>query len=166
MDKRLVSTQAFVVTVWIFGYGSLVWRPAMPYAERRPGYIHGWTRRFWQGSPDHRGVPGDPGRVVTLVREAEARCWGMAYRIEAHHFPEVLDELDYREKAGYERHREPVYFPDGSVEALVVGAPRAVAEMIALCHEGPPAAAVDEVIQQEVSPAPEIPPGFGQKPTR
>lgn len=89
--------------VWIFGYGSLVWRPAFAFSERSPAYVEDFARRFWQGSTDHRGVPGAPGRVVTLVPEPGARCWGMAYRVEAEVAEEVLAALDHREKGGYAR---------------------------------------------------------------
>ena len=88
---------------WIFGYGSLVWRPAFPFAERHDAYLDGWARRFWQGSTDHRGVPGAPGRVVTLVREPQARTWGSVYRVAPDRLEEVLARLDHREKGGYER---------------------------------------------------------------
>jgi len=87
--------------LWIFGYGSLVWRPDFPFVDRRPAWIEGWIRRFWQGSTDHRGVPGAPGRVVTLLPEARAVCWGMAYRIGAADAAGVMAHLDYREKGGY-----------------------------------------------------------------
>lgn len=89
--------------MWVFGYGSLVWRPDFPFVEQVPGFIEGYARRFWQGSPDHRGVPDQPGRVVTLVPTPNAKCWGMAYRIEGEAKAEVLAHLDHREQPGYTR---------------------------------------------------------------
>jgi len=97
---------------WIFGYGSLVWRPDFPFAERRIARIEGWARRFWQGSTDHRGVPGAPGRVVTLAREADSVCWGVAYRIAAAETDAVFAHLDYREKGGYALERVRLLFGD------------------------------------------------------
>ncbi|GAB4560070.1 MAG: gamma-glutamylcyclotransferase [Haliangiales bacterium] len=89
--------------LWIFGYGSLVWRPAFPYCERRFGYIRGYLRRFWQESTDHRGTPEAPGRVATLLPRADAICWGTAYQVEPDRADEVLARLDHREQQGYER---------------------------------------------------------------
>jgi glutathione-specific gamma-glutamylcyclotransferase len=100
--------------LWIFGYGSLLWRPAFPYAERRGCWISGFARRFWQGSTDHRGVPGAPGRVVTLEHAAETRCFGAAYRIGESDKDAVLANLDHRERGGYERLQLPLSFGDGT----------------------------------------------------
>jgi cation transport regulator ChaC len=91
--------------LWVFGYGSLVWRPAFAFEARRPAVVRGFTRRFWQGSTDHRGVPEAPGRVVTLVAEPGARCWGVAYRVAAERAEAVMAALDHRESGGYERRR-------------------------------------------------------------
>jgi cation transport regulator ChaC len=100
--------------VWVFGYGSLVWRPAFAYRERRPAVVEGYVRRFWQGSTDHRGIPGAPGRVVTLVDEPGGRCHGMAYRIAVEQREAVLGGLDHRERGGYERESVNLDFGGGT----------------------------------------------------
>ena len=106
--------------VWIFGYGSLVWRPAFAFTDRRTAWIGGFARRFWQGSTDHRGVPGSPGRVVTLLPEPSTRCFGVAYRVPDCDSEGVLANLDHRERGGYERHAVDLHFCDGTGTAGLV----------------------------------------------
>lgn len=103
-------------TVWLFGYGSLIFKADFPFLERRPATIEHWTRRFWQGSHDHRGTASAPGRVATLIPEPDAVCAGMAYLIT----PEVFAHLDHREKNGYLRLAIDIRFDDAPpVEGLV-----------------------------------------------
>ncbi len=102
--------------VWLFGYGSLIWRADFPYRARRRAAVHGFSRRFWQGSHDHRGTPDAPGRVVTLIREPGAVCVGMAYRIDTATFA----PLDHREKNGYVRVRLPIELEGDDGVATVV----------------------------------------------
>ena len=102
--------------VWLFGYGSLIFKPDFPYIDRRPARIHGWTRRFWQGSHDHRGTQTAPGRVVTLIERADATCAGMAYLIT----PQVFAHLDHREKNGYLRLPIDIEFNDGTSQLGLV----------------------------------------------
>ncbi|RCV91549.1 gamma-glutamylcyclotransferase [Billgrantia montanilacus] len=102
--------------LWLFGYGSLIWKAEFAYHERRPARIEGWARRFWQGSHDHRGTPKSPGRVVTLVESPGTTCQGMAYRIDA----DTLGPLDIREKNGYLRERVILHFAEGDhAEGLI-----------------------------------------------
>ena len=91
-------------SIWVFGYGSLIWRPDIPHSKAQPALLEGWSRRFWQGSHDHRGLPHAPGRVVTLIEEADAVCCGMAYLVERDAATAVFENLDHREKNGYRRH--------------------------------------------------------------
>ena len=100
--------------VWLFGYGSLIWRVDFPHRARLRAVLRGFSRRFWQGSHDHRGTPSAPGRVVTLTPEPGAECVGMAYRIDAATFA----PLDHREKNGYVRVRLPVEIEGDEVEAV------------------------------------------------
>jgi cation transport regulator ChaC len=100
---------------WVFGYGSLMWRQDFPYLDARGAHIAGWTRRFWQGSHDHRGVKTDPGRVVTLIETPGERCYGRAFLIE----PNVFEHLDHREKNGYERHTVDTFFDDAQTSGVV-----------------------------------------------
>jgi cation transport protein ChaC len=102
------------VNVWLFGYGSLIWRPDIEFVESRAARIRGWARRFWQGSHDHRGMPDAPGRVVTLVREDGAFCDGRAYLVDQRTAEETFARLDHREKNGYQRHQVALHFGEES----------------------------------------------------
>lgn len=106
--------------MWLFGYGSLVWRPNFNFEDRAEGFIRGYARRFWQGSPDHRGVPEAPGRVVTLISDPPGECWGVAYRLESREADRILAAVDHRERAGYVRTQLPVHLRRGETETAVV----------------------------------------------
>ena len=114
--NRLRSRHDEQAQIWLFGYGSLIYKVDFPYIERRPASIRHWARRFWQGSHDHRGTPEAPGRVVTLVSQPDAVCIGMAYLIT----PAVFTQLDLREKNGYLRLTTEIDLGEGEqAEGLV-----------------------------------------------
>ncbi|KAK0633395.1 ChaC-like protein [Immersiella caudata] len=116
---------------WLFGYGSLIWKPPPHFDRRIPGFVTGYVRRFWQASQDHRGTPEAPGRVVTLIERsyweqlkdhhdsAPERVWGVAYRIIPGRVAEVKDYLDIREINGYTIHYTP-FHPATGVDLAIL----------------------------------------------
>ena len=110
--------------LWLFGYGSIIWKVDFPFVEKKTGHIRHWSRRFWQGSTDHRGLPHAPGRVVTLIDTPGSVCGGVAFKLAAETLDETLALLDYREKGGYQRINLPIYFDDGVVDGITYCADR------------------------------------------
>jgi cation transport regulator ChaC len=104
--------------VWIFGYGSLIWRVDFDHVEAQTASIRHWSRRFWQGSTDHRGVPGAPGRVVTLVASPTSVCTGRAYKLPKEYAGDILQQLDHRERGGYIRLSLPIDLAHRTVQGI------------------------------------------------
>ncbi|MEQ8701351.1 MAG: gamma-glutamylcyclotransferase [Bauldia litoralis] len=67
--------------VWVFAYGSLMWRPCFEAAERRTGTIAGYRRSFCFWTMVSRGTPDRPGLGLGLEEAAAARCHGVVYRL-------------------------------------------------------------------------------------
>lgn len=111
-------------SLWIFGYGSLVWKPDFKYKRSKVGYIQGYKRRFWHGDNFHRGNDELPGRVVTLIEDDDETTWGVAFEVTGSQVEESLKYLNVREMVcgGYMT-KMVDFFPEGddqpAVQALV-----------------------------------------------
>ncbi|GAA0143289.1 hypothetical protein LIER_04010 [Lithospermum erythrorhizon] len=87
------------MALWVFGYGSLIWKAGFKYDDRVIGFIKGYRRVFYQGSTDHRGTPEYPGRTVTLEPAPGEICWGVAYKTTEKEDQEIaITYLEVREK--------------------------------------------------------------------
>ncbi len=67
--------------LWLFGYGSLMWNPAMHYAESRVGVVRGWHRSYCLWAHMGRGTPEAPGLMLALDRGGSSA--GMLFRFPA-----------------------------------------------------------------------------------
>ena len=105
--------------LWVFGYGSLMWRPGFDYLERQPARLGGYHRALCVLSHVHRGTPERPGLVLGLDRGGS--CRGVAFRVAAQAAAATRDYLQAREQvtAVYLDRMLAVRLADGRrVEAL------------------------------------------------
>jgi len=86
---------------WVFGYGSLMWRPGFSFEKAEPATLHGYNRSFCVYSHYYRGTPQRPGLVLGLDPHKEADCRGVAFRISPEHKDAVVAYLTERELCGY-----------------------------------------------------------------
>ncbi|NVO16995.1 MAG: gamma-glutamylcyclotransferase [Rhodoplanes sp.] len=82
--------------LWVFGYGSLMWRPGFPFVERVPARLVGLHRALCVFSFVHRGTPEKPGLVLGLDRGGT--CRGIAFRVDKALRAETLAYLRAREQ--------------------------------------------------------------------
>lgn len=88
--------------MWVFGYGSLMWRPGFPYQVRKRALLQGYHRAFCVRTVHHRGTPERPGLVMGL--KPGGHCMGVAFRVRTEQAKDVLAYLEERELRWY-----PVY---------------------------------------------------------
>ncbi|ORX61648.1 ChaC-like protein [Hesseltinella vesiculosa] len=133
MAPNTIDDSTAVPEIWVFGYGSLIWKPPIHYEKRVVGFIKHYVRRFWQESHDHRGTPEQPGRVVTLIPMEEWQAmedvhghddvtWGVAFKIPSDDVEATRAYLDHREKNGYTVHHVDVYEAEEDQEPIVKNA--------------------------------------------
>lgn len=85
------------MTMWVFGYGSLLWNPGFEVAQSRLATLSGYARSFCMRSIHHRGTESDPGLVLALDEADGACCEGLAFAVRAGRERETLDYLRERE---------------------------------------------------------------------
>ena len=104
--------------LWVFGYGSLIWRPDFDFVERRAAKVHGWHRALKMWSRLSRGTPDCPGLVFGMLPGGS--CRGMAFRVQQTHARQVMVNLWQREMVlgVYDPRWLPCHTPQGPVQAL------------------------------------------------
>jgi len=105
--------------VWVFGYGSLIWRPGFEFEEQRSALLRGYHRSLCLWSRVNRGTPERPGLVLGL--DVGGACRGVVYRIAGARVAATLEALWQREMpaAAYLPKWLGCQTPQGRVQALV-----------------------------------------------
>lgn len=107
--------------LWVFAYGSLMWKPGFDFVERRRARMPGYVRRFCLDSITYRGTPDYPGLVLALDEEVGGACDGVAYRVAAERRADTHQYLRDRELVTYSYLEKflPIAIDEGAeVEAL------------------------------------------------
>ena len=101
------------MTHWVFGYGSLIWRPGFSYLTRQQALLRGAHRSLCIYSHTHRGTPELPGLVFGLMRGGA--CRGMAFEVAGEDWDEVLAYLREREQVSgvYKESQRVLKLEDG-----------------------------------------------------
>ena len=81
--------------LWIFGYGSLIWRPEFRFTEQRAATLHGYHRALCLWSRINRGTPEIPGLVFGL--EQGGSCQGVAFKVASEDIPQTFEAVWKRE---------------------------------------------------------------------
>jgi glutathione-specific gamma-glutamylcyclotransferase len=107
-------------SLWVFGYGSLVWDPGFPVADARVGRVAGWHRSFCMRSIHHRGTVDNPGLVLALDRAEGAQCTGLAFQVAKGAEAAAIATLREREliSSAYLETRLAVDTDEGTLQAL------------------------------------------------
>jgi cation transport protein ChaC len=118
MLRRTLAEWGGHEDLWVFGYGSLIWKPDFEYAERRPAKVLGWHRALKMWSRVNRGTPDCPGLVFGLL--SGGSCQGVVFRIHKADGTAVLEQLWAREMllGVYDPRWLPCRTPHGPVKAL------------------------------------------------
>ena len=113
--KQALDRYAPGEEAWVFAYGSLMWNPALEYAEASPCHVEGWRRSFCFWVPLGRGTPELPGLMLAL--EGGGSCEGVAYRIAPHQVRSELAILWNREMLSgiYQAKWVPAKLRDGRI---------------------------------------------------
>lgn len=107
-------------TMWVFGYGSLIWNPDFPVHDRRIARASGWRRSFCMRSIHHRGTETEPGLVLALDRAPGAHCDGVAFAVTPGTEEATLAALREREliSSAYLETTMPLMTAGGEITAL------------------------------------------------
>ncbi|MEE9318596.1 MAG: gamma-glutamylcyclotransferase [Rhodospirillales bacterium] len=110
--------------IWVFGYGSLMWRPNFSHTEAQPALLRGYHRALCIYSIEYRGTRERPGLVLGLDRGGS--CRGRAMKVAREHADEVIGYLHEREMINrvYKPKWLPVTLPSGKVSAYAFVADR------------------------------------------
>ena len=95
MPPAFLQSQAAVSDLWVFAYGSLIWRPEFDFVEKRVARVHGWHRALKMWSRVNRGTPDCPGLVLALL--GGGSCQGLVFRIPQVQAKSTLEALWQRE---------------------------------------------------------------------